>query len=104
MPLPAARKAVPRAAVVLPLPGPVLMRMRPRRVVSGAEAESDMVLGYRFAGSRFEGGSDSNFSDQTVGDQRWFSRLVAGVVWMGGEDGEGAVNLLGEDGAGEFVG
>jgi len=35
MPLPAARRAVPRAAVVLPLPGPVLMRMRPRRVVSG---------------------------------------------------------------------
>ena len=38
MPLPAARKAVPRAAVVLPLPGPVLMRMRPRREVSGGRS------------------------------------------------------------------
>jgi hypothetical protein len=32
--LPAARKAVPSAAVVLPLPGPVLIRIRPRRDVS----------------------------------------------------------------------
>ena len=31
MPLPTARRAVPMAAVVLPLPGPVLMRMSPRR-------------------------------------------------------------------------
>ena len=31
MPLPTARKAVPRAAVVLPLPGPVLMRTKPVR-------------------------------------------------------------------------
>src|SRR5271165_3558329 len=31
MPQPAARSPVPRAAVVLPLPGPVLMRMRPLR-------------------------------------------------------------------------
>ena len=34
MPFPAARKAVPRAAVVLPLPGPVLIRISPRREVS----------------------------------------------------------------------
>ena len=32
MPLPTARRAVPIAAVVLPLPGPVLMRISPRRV------------------------------------------------------------------------
>ena len=32
MPLPTARKAVPIAAVVLPLPGPVLMRINPRRL------------------------------------------------------------------------
>ena len=31
-------------------------------------------------------------------------RLVAGVVGVAGEDGEGAVDLFGEDGAGEFVG
>ena len=41
MPLPTARKAVPMAAVVLPLPGPVLMRMSPRREASRARA-SDM--------------------------------------------------------------
>jgi len=29
---------------------------------------------------------------------------VAGVVGVAGEDGEGAVDLFGEDGAGEFVG
>ena len=28
---------------------------------------------------------------------------MAGVVWVAGEDGEGAVDLLGEDGAGELV-
>ena len=47
MPLPAARKAVPRAAVVLPLPGPVLMRMRPRRadsVVGVSVVVSEMNL------------------------------------------------------------
>src|SRR5882757_1869730 len=31
IPLPTARSAVPMAAVVLPLPGPVLMRISPRR-------------------------------------------------------------------------
>jgi hypothetical protein len=31
MPLPTARRAVPMAAVVLPLPGPVLIRSSPRR-------------------------------------------------------------------------
>ena len=31
MPLPTARNAVPRAAVVLPLPGPVLISRSPRR-------------------------------------------------------------------------
>ena len=36
MPLPTARSAVPMAAVVLPLPGPVLMRIRPLRVSAGA--------------------------------------------------------------------
>src|SRR5205814_1645708 len=35
MPLPTARKAVPIAAVVLPLPGPVFTMMRPRRISSG---------------------------------------------------------------------
>src|SRR5271167_3441062 len=32
------------------------------------------------------------------------SGLVAGVVGVAGEDGEGAVDLLGENGAGELVG
>src|SRR6185437_2881588 len=43
IPLPTARRAVPRAAVVLPLPGPVLMRMRPF-LESVMETDTD----YRF--------------------------------------------------------
>ena len=38
MPLPTARSAVPMAAVVLPLPGPVLTMMRPLRISSGTAA------------------------------------------------------------------
>src|SRR5436190_8310231 len=38
MPLPTARNAVPIAAVVLPLPGPVLTMMRPRRTSDISEA------------------------------------------------------------------
>src|ERR1700735_3937058 len=77
MPLPAARNAVPRAAVVLPLPGPVLMRISPRR----------------------EG---SIISDRRT--QVWLQMfLVAGVIGMSGDDGQGAVDLFGEDDAGELM-
>src|SRR6478672_4397780 len=43
MPCPTARKAVPMAAVVLPLPGPVFTMMRPRRM-SGIPAKLRLYL------------------------------------------------------------
>jgi hypothetical protein len=43
MPLPTARSAVPMAAVVLPLPGPVFTMIRPRR--TSAITEVRIVLG-----------------------------------------------------------
>ena len=41
VPFPTARKAVPMAAVVLPLPGPVLIRISPRResVITGSKVQ-----------------------------------------------------------------
>src|SRR5215472_19365909 len=45
MPCPTARNAVPMAAVVFPLPGPVFTMMRPRRT-SDIEAEFLIVPGW----------------------------------------------------------
>ena len=83
MPLPAARSAVPSAAVVLPLPGPVLIRIRPRRAASGGGAESAIAL---------------VIDGSTVG-----KRSMAGVVWMPSQNRQGAIDLLRQYYACEFV-
>lgn len=71
IPFPTARSAVPMAAVVFPLPGPVLIRMRPRR---------DGSCVFKICCSRCLDGMS----------------LMAGVVWVACEDCKCAIELFGE--------
>src|SRR5690242_719559 len=97
MPLPTARSPVPMAAVVLPLPGPVLMRMRPVR---------EEVIE---TGDKEQGTGNRNQLSVPIGVQMGFYSLfptpvpclsVAGVIWMSSQNCTCAVELLGEDEAG----
>src|SRR5579863_9010654 len=93
MPLPTARRAVPMAAVVLPLPGPVLMTSKPRR-------ESVIEAG---RGSKVQGRGDQC---KCSVDRSLIPRptSMAGVIRMPAEDCKCAVDPLGHHQLGQRMG
>lgn len=101
MPQPTARNAVPRAAVVLPLPGPVLMRTRPlRESVIRAVHSSELADPRGVAGNarRTEETVDS-VQRAVAGDPQsgmWFCRRhsVSHVVGVAGENRGGSIDLF----------
>ncbi len=96
--------------MVLPFPGPVLMRIKPRREVCSDGVESVALSGIdlsysrdRRRGAREETGDASALSQaeqDAFGTQR---SLVGGVVGMAGEDSQRPVDLLGEHRPRKFV-
>src|SRR5580704_10127335 len=91
MPHPTARRAVPSAAVVLPLPGPVLIRISPRRD-DGSEFIADssqfIVLSSRFTASE----SCAQIQLRTKNCEL---RTCTSVVRVARENCTGPVELLG---------
>lgn len=111
IPLPTARKAVPMAAVVLPLPGPVLTMIRPRRISfmnrSCQKKWARVSYATRFApilivNDDRTNGRNSSARDSPVGTRQYVS-LMPDMVRVAFEDGEAAIDLLQQNDSGEFV-
>src|SRR5579884_4169252 len=80
MPLPTARSAVPMAAVVLPLPGPVFTMMSPRR-------GSVMAWPRDHGGGRRNLGTGSSRTSVGPGEDGDLIRVFAGVNALAGAAG-----------------
>src|SRR5580700_10336242 len=113
MPQPTARRAVPSAAVVLPLPGPVLMRIKPLRedasefIVLSSEfvvlSLQFTVLSSQFTASESCAQTQLRTKNCELRTCARELRTCAPVVRMARENCTGPVELLGHNQARQLV-